>query len=553
VIYVDEMDFIPGSQYMPFSSHLDFLGQPIPYWMYVSGNNLLREQVPSKNDMEAELARYVKERIDYCDYSDFELQGYSVLVKDGDGDVNVEVNINNLDVEVIVKNQMGIGFEGDSVIVTEHEVSVGSKLGKFYDLAKEVYDYEKQEMFLEKYAVDVMRVYVPVSGAEISCSPKIFIEEEIRSDLIDGLVANVGALKLGGNYYDLSSKENKYFVTDIGSNVDENVNFVYSPDWPTRVEIFGDRVVEPIGLQEGLGILGFCYVPYNLVYDINFPVLIQFFDNNEIFQFPIAVVVSKNQAREALPTEAGTVVESEVCKYKNKEVSVYTYDLDLNPVEARVRFKCLNDECEIGNTELGGGDAVLNAPMPMCVNGFVVASAEGYVTGKYQISTNEDSVANVLMKKLYTLDVEPVVGNAGGSVLVSFVSEDHSTTILYPEMDEVELSEGYYNVSVYVYRNSTLIFPASSQRKCVNVPAEGIGGVFGAEREECFDINLPETEVSMAVVGGGKTMEYLIRDDLESSSKIKINIPMFKTPGNLDELQENYIEVEDSIVEVILE
>lgn len=56
-------EFEPGSAYMPFSSQLDFLGQAVPYWMYVSGNNFLRERVPKKMEMENELAAYVVERI----------------------------------------------------------------------------------------------------------------------------------------------------------------------------------------------------------------------------------------------------------------------------------------------------------------------------------------------------------------------------------------------------------------------------------------------------------------------------------------------------------
>src|SRR3989344_2116569 len=31
-IYTDELEFKPGSTYMPFSSQLDFLGSNIPYW-----------------------------------------------------------------------------------------------------------------------------------------------------------------------------------------------------------------------------------------------------------------------------------------------------------------------------------------------------------------------------------------------------------------------------------------------------------------------------------------------------------------------------------------
>ena len=539
--YIEVPEFVPGSQYMPFSSHLDFFGQPVPYWMYVSGNNLLKEQVPTKKMMERELEAYIEDRITNCDFSDFELQGYDVLVEQG----SVSVDINDLSVGVDVNNDLVIYFEEQSAVVTRHDVSVSSKLGKFYDLALDVYNYEKKNMFLEKYALDVMRLYAPVTGVEITCSPKIFVKEEIREDLVSGLSANIGALKLEGDYYALASKEGNYFVTDIGQNVDENINFIYSSDWPARVEIYGDEVVEPVGLQKGMGILGFCYVPYHFVYDINFPVLIQFWDNQEMFQFPVAVIIDKNQKREALPTIAGESIEDEICKYKNQQVRVSTYDSELTPVEARIKFKCLNSWCEIGETSLQGGNAVLNADMPQCVNGFIVASAEGYADAKYQISTNEESSANIIMNKLYNVSLD--LGDVD-KALVRFTSDEHSASVLYPDMKIVKLSEGYYNVSVYVYKNSSLTIPSIHKRECVDVPQEGLGGFFGFEKEKCFDIDIPETNVDFAVVGGGKTQEYLTDRQLRDAVELNIDVPLFGAPASLEGLQENHRRAEDELI-----
>ncbi len=542
-IYSNEMDFVPGSEYMPFSSQLDFFGQPIPYWMYVSGNNLLREQVPTKIQMQEDLARYISERVGDCDFSSFELQGYDIFV-DKDNPL-VGVKIDDEKVTLTVDDELDIVYGNESATVRSHAIEVGSKMGKMYNLAIDTYNYEKQNMFLEKYAVDVLRLYAPVDGVEISCSPKVFNKNEIRNNLSDALSQNIGALKLKGDYYSLNSDENQYFVTDIGQNVDENVNFIYSPSWTTRVEIYSDDVAEPVGLQEGLGILGFCYIPYHLVYDVDFPVLIQFYNADEIFQFPISVVIDKNQERNALPTTSGESIESPICKNKNQKIDVYTYDLNLNPVEARIRFKCLDSSCEIGRTELMGEDAFVSADMPSCVNGFVTADAPGYVQGKYQISTNNGGVANVLMKRLYNVSLD--LGNVE-SALVRFNGEDHSVVVLYPDTKNVELAEDYYNVSVYAYKNSSLVFPASNERKCINVPQSGIGGIFGAEQEKCFDINLPETEITLAVVGGGKTSEYITEEQLKDSRQLNINIPLFGVPSNLDEAQQNYAEVENEVI-----
>ncbi|MCR4285087.1 MAG: hypothetical protein NUV97_03540 [archaeon] len=540
--YIEVPEFVPGSQYMPFSSQLDFLGQPVPYWMYVSGNNLLREQVPTETSMEEELSKYVRERVSYCDFTDFELAGYDIYV---DEDAFVGVQINDYNVDLNIDNVLTIFFENQSAVVSAHEVSVDSKLGRFYSLAKQVYDFEKTNMFLESYALDVMRLYAPVTGTEVGCSPKVFIDEEIRKDIVNGLVSNIPAIKLDGDYYDLSSQERSYFVTDAGLNIGENLNFVYSADWPTRIEISGDKVVEPVGLQQGLGMMGFCYTPYHLVYDIDFPVLVQFFDEKEIFQFPLAVIISKNQPREALPTIGGASIESPICDYKNQQVDVYTYDLNLNPVPARISFKCLNSVCDIGKTSLKGGDAFLDGQFPQCVNGFIVAQAEGYADSKVEISTNEERLSNILMNKKHNISID--LGNVK-KAMVSFNSDDYSTTIVYPEMKSIELIEAYYNVTVYVYENSSLRFPGINERKCVDVPESGIAGFFGAETEKCYDINIPATDISFAIVGGGKTQEYVLDSVLEDSKELNINIPLFGLPTSLDDLQKNQALVESERV-----
>jgi len=390
-----------------------------------------------------------------------------------------------------------------------------------------------------------MRVYAPVTGTEITCSPKVFDKSQIREDISEGLSLNIPTIKLDGNYYDLSTKERDYFVTSVGNRIDENVNFMYLPNWPTRIEIHGEEVIEPVGLQEGLAMLGFCYVPYHFVYDINFPVMVQFYDDDELFQFPISVIIQKNRPRVRLSSLKGSSIESPVCEYKNQEISVYTYDYDLSPVEAQIQFKCLNQVCQIGETELVGSEGFLEAKFPSCLNGFITAKAEGYATAKHQISTTEEIMANILMKKKYTMNLD--LGNVD-KALVSFVGEEYSTTVVYPEMSDVDLVEDYYNISVYVYNKAGFFIPEFEQRKCVDVPESGLGGLFGVEKEKCFDIELPEMEVEFAVVGGGKAQEYILEDVLKNSNEININVPLFGIPSSLEELQENHLLVEDERV-----
>src|SRR3989344_510858 len=55
-----DVNYIPGSEYAPSSNQLNFLGFPVPYWMYVSGNGIVKENVPSKQEIENEIGSYVK-------------------------------------------------------------------------------------------------------------------------------------------------------------------------------------------------------------------------------------------------------------------------------------------------------------------------------------------------------------------------------------------------------------------------------------------------------------------------------------------------------------
>jgi len=155
--YVDVPDYVPGSEYAPFSSHLNFLGFPVPYWYYVSGNGLIKEQVPSKSEMESQIADYVEEGLAFCDFESFYLQGFEAEVEDP----IVKVVVKNNVVEVEVSAEMVVSKDDESTKRSTHKIDVNSKLGKFYELALEIYEEEKNEAFLEDYAVDVLYMYAP--------------------------------------------------------------------------------------------------------------------------------------------------------------------------------------------------------------------------------------------------------------------------------------------------------------------------------------------------------------------------------------------------------
>jgi len=544
--YLQIPEFEPGSEFAPFSSQLNFLSFPVPYWYYISGNGIVKEQVPSKTEIESQLNDYLEERIKTCSFRNFEAQGFFIEKSD---DIVVSAKIKDNEIDVSVNMPLTISFGEITSTQRSHSVVVSSSLGRFYNAARKIYDSEQKNLFLENYAVDILRLYAPVDGVEFTCAPKIWIKQEVQQTLKQALEGNTQAIKIKGNYYSLVESENKYFVQDVGEEIGaqgESVNFIYSSGWPTKIEVYPEEetmMAEPVGIQEGLGVLGFCYVPYHFVYDISYPVLIQIYNAEEIFQFPVAVILQGNLPRKGLAEEAVNDAEPELCKYKIQDVNVYTYNTELNPVEANIGFECLGQKCNIGTTTLteDGHDAYLSGKFPQCVNGFIIAKSEDYAKKTYQISTNEAGTANIILDKLYNLSVDLQVDGSTTKdyAIVSFTSPDNSQTIAWPSQKQIKLSEGQYDLNVYVYRESGITIPAMNKEYCSEVPKSGILGVFGLTEEKCFNINIPSQQLSNVISGGGKGQDYIIESQLEKG-KIVINVESIPLPSSLDALQDSY-------------
>jgi len=551
--YIEVPAYMHGSEYAPFSSQLNFLGFPVPYWYYVSGNGLVKEQIPSKRDIEDSMARYVEEKVKDCNFDSFYAQGYNIEI----GKPDVRVKIGDEKVNVEVNSDLIVSKSETKARKDKYEVEVNSKIGKFYNLARKIYDKEKKEAILDNYAVDVLRLYAPVDGVEISCSGKIWKTNDVINELKLGLEANMGALKFKGDYYDLTKKKSKYYEIDLGERVDENVNLIYSRIMPIKIEIVGESVddrlmiASPVGIQEGLGILGFCYTPYHFVYDISFPLLIQIYNNDELFQFPVIVVIDNNDARQSLPAdfEVGGDEEFNLCEFMTQDIEVNVYDINLNKADANISYQCFNQRCRLGESISGR----FVGKAPSCLNGELLVRSDGFSDKKELFSTNTQRAVDVIMDKEYEIDLELKVGGKDleGTSIVSFVRDDgKSLSTVLPDVSRIRLSEGNYKITVYVYGNSSISIPGGKKTQCQEVPRSGILGFFGSTKEKCFDIVIPETKIEYALRGGGKGETYLLPEQLEEG-KLKLNVDSLPLPKSLEDLQYNYASFEQMEVSVL--
>jgi len=539
-IYIPEYE--AGSDYMPFSSQLDFLGNPIPYWYYVSGNNIEREQVPSKSNMQNDIKKFVEATARTCLLDNYYSQGYEISM--GNPDATVTINDN----EVILDLNMDFSvLKGEeSYLINEHRIVFNSDLGSLYNSALKVYNEEQSKLFLEEYGVDTLRLYAPVDGVEMTCSPKIWNADDIFSELQSAIEANTLALKnanIKREYFEIQ-------IPEIPSR--QRVRFLNSPNWSYSFEVLPSdgsiMIANPVGNQQGLGILGFCYVPYHFVYSLKYPVLVQVISGEEIFQFPLAVVIQRNQPRNVSGGEAIGMEDVELCKDKNTLMNISVYDSNLKPVEAYIYYNCLGTKCNIGTAEKG----IMSEEFPQCINGFVNVRAEGYKEESVMYSTISEGSLSIYLTKLYNLSVQLKVDNKSYNkeALIYFVSEDSSKTLSYPEQKNVNLGEGEYEVQVYIYKNSSLELGETTQKQCVDVPRSSIGGILGFTKEECFDVQVPAQFITNALSGGGKANYTFSERELKSSKIINLYAESLPSPNSLDQLQTNYILFESNPLEI---
>lgn len=538
--YIENPTFLPGSTYMPYSSQLNFLGTAIPYWHSISGNNLEINQVPTKQNMQKQLVDYLNYEIPNCNLNSFSRQSFII----SRGVPSAQVTINDNSVQVYLEMDLKLTKGNESTTISKHQVEVNSNLGSLYNDAIKFYNQERKEFFLENYSIDILRSYAPVDGFELTCSPKIWNANEIFNTLKNATEANFLALKNSNNKTD-------YFNLKLPIN--SNIRILNSRDWPNTYEVSPANsqilVAKPIGNQPGLGILGFCYVPYHFVYSLRYPVLIQISQGEETFQFPLSIDIENNFARPFGNGFAVTDTNVDLCNLAKSIVSVNLIDSKGNPLEGNITYTCFDSSCDLGSTKGG----TLQAQFPQCVNGKIIVSSSGYKDATHIFSTVEGGSTTIMMSKIYEKSVSLNLNNAKGDerAIITFISDDSSDsqTVVYPDNNKINLTEGNYNVQVYVYDNSSIKFNKSKMQQCFDVPS-GVLGLIGFTHQECTTVDIPEQTISSVLVGGGSENLSFSDNDLSGNKIIQINADRYQTPTSINELQIIYTLVDSKSVEV---
>jgi hypothetical protein len=162
---------------------------------------------------------------------------------------------------------------------------------------------------------------------------------------------------------------------------------------------------------------------------------------------------------------------------------------------------------------------------------------------------------DIILDRVYEKEVNLFLENVAydQQAIVNFISDGFSRTILYPKEKTIKVSEGQYEIQVYVYEDSSFELEATTKQQCVDIPEPGFIGLFGFNREKCFDVKIPSQLVSSALSGGGKQQYYILESELIDSDIIKIYGERLPQPRSIEQLQSNYILFEDKGLDIIFE
>jgi len=530
----------------PHPNALDVFGNGAmyaPYWFYKTENGIQKEQIPSISSMENELERYVDENIRECIANFSSFAGYDI---EGFNKVKTTVDIKDNKIVVDVESPTIIRYRDVSQEIKKFDSVLNIGLGKDYKKAREIYNEETKDMFLEKRTIDMMVLYdkIPFSGTDFDCGVKLWSVDNVKKDFKEIVMNNIYRVRLKENNLD---ETEKYFSFDVDKD-NFDANFMYSERWPFYMEVHpsengimkGDNIIKQTGEKFMSTIL--CINNYHFVYDIAYPVLISLRDSRGyMFQFSYVVVIDNNQEREAKLGRESTKLSPSICDKKSIKLTVDALGFD-KPKSGSINdgqmadlsgvdiwFKCFSTRCYIGKTNDEGS---LTALFPQCLNGLLIGEKQGYSSGKNVVSTNVELSTSVVLEPIYNIEYDvKVIDEKDGSVrdvsddervlleLNHADDEDYQISTTYPDPKTIGLIAGKYHVKTYLIKlGNNLKLESQTIKKCVRVPKRGILGLFLTE-EKCVDAEIKGSTIDSLITGGAEFEWDISRQELIDANR----------------------------------
>ncbi len=532
----------------------------VPYWIYGS-----KREIPTLQEMELQLENYVNERANIeCDF--FEFQEYEF----SNDEIFVDVKILNDGVLVDLDSELIVGIKESKYFLRDYVgVSVPIDLMFLYDRAIDIVNREARSgnignAPLEFATIELIARHSKDEDSEISipplykfdnkCNPKNWLMTDVADNVKEILSDNLRFLRVeGADNLDYGNDYINLVIDRVFTrNYDVRIDFNYNQEWPLFLDIYprNGAVLKPNTLKIGLPFLPLlCFTTYDFKYTIRYPLMVNLEKDNYIFRFPLEVFVSDNYAwrniegeKPDIVTDTGTRFCREEWRSSN-EFSVVTVDaVTMQPLDdVNVIYTCGGvDNCEIGNTKFENGEAILNEKFPLCYNGEIRLSKEGYGEVGIELTTLDNPGERKLgvMKPFTEKEIElKILELDNGIVNERSLAENEMASVQFNILegdvikdtvgivfgdDEVEdkginkislLPEQEYNILISLVLDEKIVIPMSKYQ----------------------GVEIPEQEIDDVLLGGADFEDYIYDKDLKDSSKVIVYALSEGVPKNYEE------------------
>jgi hypothetical protein len=542
-------DNLPVNPVIPFSNKLDIFGNSrlvVPYWFYETANGIQKQQVPTLQEMQIQLADYINSNLNNCLNNFTAFEGYQI---NDFRSLSTSVEIGDNQIFVRMLTNIVINYKDSQADFDKFLVSVNSPLGKLYKTGKDILNKENSDSFFEQKTIDMLVLYdqVPYSGASLTCSPRTWFVENVKKDLKTIIRANIEAM---------NPSNQGYFNFDVDTN-NADVKFKYNEQWPLDLSINGGEQVlkeESVFGQNNLAAAFlstlFCLNNYHFVYDIKYPLLITLNEGDYFFQYATQVIIKNNQPKEnKLGTNYLGNLDSRVCNSPSVKSSIRVRDSDTgaNIENAKVEFSCVGSVCDLGNTGKDG----LTILVPACLNAQISVSKDGYHDSSVTLDTIEESLFNLDLKPYKNKQVEVKVidvnairnANSDESVMFTLTNdEDNYNLLINNEINSSNFLPARYHVQSFIIKNypNGLKLDKQTIEYCTDIPKASVLGLIGLTERKCFSTDLETTELNKVIVGGADFDWEVTKEQLDNANKIVFYSMFNGVPANTQDLTKMY-------------
>jgi len=432
-----------------------------PMWYYEG-----EDRTPSLEYMQRSLAVYVKENLPDCvdNFESFK----EVFDITPVSDILPVITFTDSEVIIEVKWALDVETQDKLMQLTEFISVFPVRLKPMWELATKVMEKENEIGWFENLTIDLMSANpdIPVSGMEFYCGTRKWHIQQVQQELQNTMHYNMPYIRIENTQYPepLASLRTYNKLRDKAEDIREDLADDKEPDWPEKVpaDVFEmnrmrfdvgtkrtDLKVAFVHQQEWPffmnaqpnqgGILStaqmkgarkylrfLCMNQYHFAYDVIYPVKSIIRDDTAfngagyLFQFAFPVIIEDNEESRLFFGLRKFVVPDvgiDFCQtIGTQAVDVRAIGFTVgSPVaeelpNANITYRCLNQECLLGETYSDGTGAIrLAAYLPEgCSTPALIAKKEGYLEGlEYARKDRVDIMLTKLQKMDYSIMVHP--------------------------------------------------------------------------------------------------------------------------------------------------